>query len=304
VRDDYMEAAALKRQQERGGATTYQAMDEDAGEEGGSRRAPGGRDREAEKERNRARQRRDMFEHRWNDPITGDMYLTLYGDSGLAPWVRADDRQKQRAQLNGANVTEENWMLHMARSTQAMNDELAAARRQRLVPYPRYVDRDSDEEDAAPSRNEESKGTDSAMAPPPGEGIGSPRPAPEESARSRQKLKKRRILTPMGLYEPATNVVHFPTHLQPTSAVVERVSIDAIAAQEGGAEADVAGHSTDRRASPPARRRRLPRRHAAAHPRRHARRRARLGPQLVVDAARAAAAAARRRRRARRAGGG
>ncbi|CEH14494.1 POLYCOMB GROUP PROTEIN [Ceraceosorus bombacis] len=158
------------------------------------------RDREAEKLRNLARQLRESHEHSTMDPFTAEPVRTLFGDSGSTPFVRADDRQRQKAILSNASVTSENWMLMMARSTQAMNGELYAGRKERLVNFVRPEEAlgDFEEIDRLQKRIDSN--------------------APHAGSVT-QKLAR-----PVGVYEPATNVVHVAQDTQPRWATIEKVS--------------------------------------------------------------------------------
>ncbi len=56
--------------------------------------------------------------------------MTQFGDAGQAPYVRAGNWQSRRAALQRMDITEENWMLEMARSVRGMNTELNETRQE------------------------------------------------------------------------------------------------------------------------------------------------------------------------------
>ncbi len=93
--------------------------------------------RESERERERPKKKADTFSYTTIDP-QGEPVVTQFGDAGQTPWVRAGNWQSRKVALQRVDITEENWMLEMARSVRGMNTELGETRRDRMSAFPRF----------------------------------------------------------------------------------------------------------------------------------------------------------------------
>ncbi|KAJ9477696.1 Chromatin structure-remodeling complex subunit RSC7 [Pseudozyma hubeiensis] len=215
--------------------------------------------REAERERERPKKKADVFSYTTIDP-QGDPVVTQFGDAGQAPWVRAGNWQSRKAALQRMDITEENWMLEMARSVRGMNTELNETRRDRLSAFPRfnrYVDVDdvvapSDElkEEVADGEAEPEDDPEALNDLPPWERERLPVVSAEEQEEESEKRKtalqesldaERRRGPPIGVYEPNTHLPHFSVLTQPTQAAFVKV------AQRPAYIDDQAGARGDRR---------------------------------------------------------
>ena len=191
--------------------------------------------REAERERERPKKKADTFSYTTIDP-QGDPVVTQFGDAGQAPWVRAGNWQSRKAALQRMDITEDNWMLEMARSVRGMNTELNDTRRDRLSAFPRF-NRYLDIDDAAQAEEAKEEVADGEAEPeddpealndlPPWERDKLPAATAEEleeGAKKRQAVvqdrreAQRRRGPPIGVYEPNTHLAHFSVLTQPTQA--------------------------------------------------------------------------------------
>lgn len=190
--------------------------------------------REAERERERPKKKADTFSYTTIDP-QGDPVVTQFGDAGQAPWVRAGNWQSRKAALQRMDITEQNWMLEMARSVRGMNAELAETRRDRLSAFPRfnrYLDIDDDnaeeaKEEVADGEAEPEDDPEALNDLPPWEREKLPTATAEEleeGSKKRQALLQDKLDTqrsrgpPIGVYEPNTHLPHFSVLTQPTQA--------------------------------------------------------------------------------------
>ena len=230
VIDDYYEAAARA-----SGAKEGKTV-------GGMSAEDQERKREADRDRDRSRRRPDAFTHTSFD-AQGEPVVTVFGDAGQSPFVRAGTWASRRTMLQRAEVTEENWMLEMARSVRGMNSEIADTRRERTVAFPRFDDGLGSGEDA-PVKDEEQ--IDGEADPEDDEAALWDRPPWEQEARAKDNSKtnevlarleakrqaaeelareaKKRRAPPLGIYEPTTHMPHFSINTQPRWALVEKVS--------------------------------------------------------------------------------
>ncbi|KAN0061500.1 chromatin structure-remodeling complex subunit RSC7 [Thecaphora frezii] len=219
VIDDYFEAAARASGAKEGKTVGGMSMEEQE------------RKKEADRDRDRSRRRPDAFTFTTYDP-QGEAVVTVFGDGGQTPFVRAGNWVSRKTFLQRAEITEENWMLEMARSVRGMNSELAETRRERLVAFPRFEEgptaADSATEvldgEADPEEDEEAENDR-----PPWEREASPCEGVEASlkrraaAAARLEARKRRG-PPIGIYEPYTHMPHFNLNTQPTWAKLEKIS--------------------------------------------------------------------------------
>uniref|UniRef100_V5GK43 Uncharacterized protein n=1 Tax=Kalmanozyma brasiliensis (strain GHG001) TaxID=1365824 RepID=V5GK43_KALBG len=191
--------------------------------------------RELERERDRPKKKVDTFSFTTIDP-QGDPVVTQFGDSGQAPYVRAGNWQSRRAALQRSDITEDNWMLEMARSVRGMNSELNETRKDRLSAFPRF-NRYLDVDDAAKAEQLKEAVADGEAEPeddpealndlPPWERENLPAATAtelEDDSKKRQDLlqdkleAQRRQGPPIGVYEPNTHLPHFSVLTQPTQA--------------------------------------------------------------------------------------
>ncbi|CBQ70412.1 conserved hypothetical protein [Sporisorium reilianum SRZ2] len=191
--------------------------------------------REAERERERPKKKVDTFSYTTIDP-QGDPVVTQFGDAGQAPWVRAGNWQSRKAALQRMDITEENWMLEMARSVRGMNTELNETRRDRLSAFPRF-NRYLDVDDVANADEAKDEVADGEAEPeddpealndlPPWEREKLPAATAEELEEGSKKHQallqdkldsQRRRGPPIGVYEPNTHLPHFSVLTQPTQA--------------------------------------------------------------------------------------
>ncbi|TKY85112.1 hypothetical protein EX895_006192 [Sporisorium graminicola] len=191
--------------------------------------------REAERERERPKKKADTFSYTTIDP-QGDPVVTQFGDAGQAPWVRAGNWQSRKAALQRMDITEENWMLEMARSVRGMNTELNDTRKDRFSAFPRFnryldiadvVTADESKDEVADGEAEPEDDPEALNDLPPWEREKLPVPKAEEleeGSKKRQALlqdkldTQRRSGPPIGVYEPNTHLPHFSVLTQPTQA--------------------------------------------------------------------------------------
>lgn len=197
--------------------------------------------RESERERERPKKKADTFSYTTIDP-QGEPVVTQFGDAGQTPWVRAGNWQSRKVALQRVDITEENWMLEMARSVRGMNTELGETRRDRMSAFPRFnryvgldgvagpeeatdevADGDAEPEDDPEAFNDlppwerelivASSGTDA-----------------EEENKKRKAIAqsdaetKRRRGPPIGVYEPNTHLPHFSVLTQPSRASMVKIA--------------------------------------------------------------------------------
>ncbi|KAI3480700.1 hypothetical protein L1887_57179 [Cichorium endivia] len=197
--------------------------------------------REAERERERPKKKADTFSYTTIDP-QGEPVVTQFGDAGQTPWVRAGNWQSRKVALQRVDITEENWMLEMARSVRGMNTELGETRRDRMSAFPRFnryvgldgvagpeeatdevADGDAEPEDDPEAFNDlppwerelivATSGTDA-----------------EEENKKRKAIAqsdaetKRRRGPPIGVYEPNTHLPHFSVLTQPSHASMVKIA--------------------------------------------------------------------------------
>ncbi|SPO22637.1 uncharacterized protein UTRI_01315 [Ustilago trichophora] len=198
--------------------------------------------REAERERERPKKKADTFSYTTIDP-QGDPVVTQFGDAGQTPWVRAGNWQSRKAALQRVDITEENWMLEMARSVRGMNTELNETRRDRMSAFPRfnrYLDVDDvaavEEESKVEVADGEAEPEDDPEALndlPPWEREKLPTATEEELEEGNKKRKallqdsleaQRRRGPPIGVYEPNTHLPHFSVLTQPTQASLVKLA--------------------------------------------------------------------------------
>lgn len=197
--------------------------------------------REAERERERPKKKADTFSYTTIDP-QGDPVVTQFGDAGQAPYVRAGNWQSRKIALQRVDITEENWMLEMARSVRGMNTELNETRRDRMSAFPRfnrYLDVDSVstvEEVKVEVADGEAEPEDDPEALndlPPWERENLSAATEEELEEGNKKRKaelqdsldtQRRRGPPIGVYEPNTHLPHFSVLTQPSQARLIKVA--------------------------------------------------------------------------------
>ncbi|SPO21822.1 uncharacterized protein UTRI_01315_B [Ustilago trichophora] len=197
--------------------------------------------REAERERERPKKKADTFSYTTIDP-QGDPVVTQFGDAGQTPWVRAGNWQSRKAALQRVDITEENWMLEMARSVRGMNTELNETRRDRMSAFPRF-NRYLDIDDVAAVEEAKVEVADGEAEPeddpealndlPPWEREKLPTATDEELEEGNKKRKallqdsldvQRRRGPPIGVYEPNTHLPHFSVLTQPTQASLVKLA--------------------------------------------------------------------------------
>lgn len=129
VTDDYYESAAREKLEQAGKAHTLgQVLPEE------DTRTPAERRRETDRERDRTRRPPDSVSTTLYD-LHGTAITTTFGDNGASPFMRSLNWPARRLQQARADLTEENWMLEMARNVQGMNAELTENRRERLMKF-------------------------------------------------------------------------------------------------------------------------------------------------------------------------
>lgn len=229
VIDDYYEAAArasgVKEGKTVGGMSTEEQE----------------KRREAERERERPKKKADTFSYTTIDP-QGDPVVTQFGDAGQAPWVRAGNWQSRKAALQRMDITEENWMLEMARSVRGMNIELIETRRDRLSAFPRfnrYIDIDDKfaaeevKDEVADGEAEPEDDPEALHDLPPWERQKLPTATEEDQEQESKRRKallqesldaQRRRGPPIGVYEPNTHLPHFSVLTQPTQAAFAKLA--------------------------------------------------------------------------------
>ncbi|SPC61032.1 uncharacterized protein UHOD_01551 [Ustilago sp. UG-2017b] len=193
------------------------------------------RRREAERERERPKKKVDTFSYTTIDP-QGDPVITQFGDAGQQPWVRAGNWQSRKAALQRMDITEDNWMLEMARSVRGMNTELNETRKDRLSAFPRFnryigIDGVAGIEEAkdevADCEAEPENDPEALNDLPPWEREKLPAAIEgeleEESKKRKAQLQdnldlQRRRGPPIGVYEPNTHLPHFSVLTQPSQA--------------------------------------------------------------------------------------
>lgn len=176
------------------------------------------RRRDADRERGR---RRDASTYTTID-AHGETVVTTFGDGGQSPFERAALWPQRRAALQRANVTEENWALETARSVQALNAELADARRERLVAFrgsgARVPSAPAPPMPAAEPASADLLDMDDR---PPWA-----RPPHAADALRDARVRARRAAAahepPLGTYEPHTHMAHVAAATQPTRAFCTR----------------------------------------------------------------------------------
>ncbi|SNX82439.1 uncharacterized protein MEPE_01145 [Melanopsichium pennsylvanicum] len=197
--------------------------------------------REAERERERPKKKADTFSYTTIDP-QGDPVVTQFGDAGQAPWVRAGNWQSRKAALQRLEITEQNWMLEMARSVRGMNTELNETRRDRLSAFPRfsrYLDIDGltgveeAKKEVADGEAEPEDDPEALNYLPPWERAKLASATEEELQESNKKRKatlqddldaQRRRGPPIGVYEPNTHLPHFSVLTQPSQASLVKLA--------------------------------------------------------------------------------
>lgn len=197
--------------------------------------------REAERERERPKKKADTFSYTTIDP-QGDPVVTQFGDAGQAPWVRAGNWQSRKAALQRIDITEENWMLEMARSVRGMNTELNETRKDRLSAFPRFnryvgIDGAADVEEAkaeiADGEAEPEDDPEALNDLPPWEREQLPAATVQEVEEGDKKRKalvqdhlesQRRRGPPIGVYEPTTHLPHFSVLTQPSHASLVKLA--------------------------------------------------------------------------------
>lgn len=199
------------------------------------------RRREAERERERPKKKADTFSYTTIDP-QGDPVVTQFGDAGQTPWVRAGNWQSRKAALQRMDITEDNWMLEMARSVRGMNTELNETRKDRLSAFPRfnrYIGIDGvagvDEiKNEVPDGEAEPEDDPEALNDlPPWEREKLPTATEGELEEESKKRKaqqqdkldsQRRRGPPIGVYEPNTHLPHFSVLTQPSQATTVKLA--------------------------------------------------------------------------------
>ena len=197
--------------------------------------------RDAERERERPKKKADTFSYTTIDP-QGDPVVTQFGDAGQAPWVRAGNWQSRKVALQRVDITEENWMLEMARSVRGMNTELNETRRDRLSAFPRFnryldiddvADKEEAKEEVADGEAEPEDDPEALNDLPPWEREKLPEATEEEVEEGNKKRKallqdnldaQRRRGPPIGVYEPNTHLPHFSILTQPSQASLVKLA--------------------------------------------------------------------------------
>lgn len=176
--------------------------------------------REVERERERTRKRPDAFTYATTD-LQGNPAFTTFGDSGESPFERAKAWTTRRANLQRAELNDENWMMEMARSVRGMNRELLAGRVERLKafnrPYEAIEGPFSDDEEQFEDAKE---GSIQLIA----DGEGEEKKVSNGTDPSKKRKTKHDVQLPIGLYEPLSNMPHYPHALQSQWAYIERTS--------------------------------------------------------------------------------
>ena len=218
VTDDYYEAQARANGCKEGAPVAMPSIEEILRAE---------RRRESDRERERGRRRPDAATHTTIDP-QGEAVVTTFGDAGHSPFERAGPWAQRRALLQRADLTEENWMAEYARSVRAMNAEILASRRERLVafsPRPRRESADAPPSDPAhamlPSDAEHIR----CDTRPPWErpALGDVAAAHERAQRAAVAAEARAREPPIGLYDPHTHMPHYAVTTQPQHAFMEKI---------------------------------------------------------------------------------
>jgi chromatin structure-remodeling complex protein RSC7 len=163
--------------------------------------------KELERERERYKRRADAFTYASTD-LHGNPWFTTFGDAGEAPFERAKAWTARRTNAMRAELNEDNWMLEMARSVRGMNKELLSGRQERLRAFGRPYE--SIEAVVENGKNDIKMAVDDDLD------------NKEEVLGTKRKLPVTADL-PIGIYEPLTNVPHFPLTLQSQRATIERL---------------------------------------------------------------------------------
>ena len=229
VVDDYYEAAARAEGRREGALVSAPSIEEIMRAE---------RRRDSDRERERGRRRADAATYTTVDP-QGETVTTTFGDAGHAPFERAGQWAHRRHMLQRADMTEENWMAEFAQSVRAMNSEIGASRRERLIVLPTASSSGASREPAAPAAGPAPRALRAdaaAMVPdandyaelddrPPWERERALDDPGAAAARRRRRLAALRAAQPpLALYEPHTHVAHVPEPTQPTRAWVSKLS--------------------------------------------------------------------------------
>lgn len=181
-------------------------------------------------ERDNKRRRPDAFTHATTD-LHGNPWFTTFGDSGEAPFERAKAWPARRQNTQRAELNEGNWMIEMARSVRGMNRELLMGHSERLRAFGRPFEAieglPEDEEEEEPEVKEKQ---DDAEAEANGSGeikSGDEEVVADTSSTTASHNKKRKSASsahlPIGLYEPLTNLPHYPITTQSRWANFERI---------------------------------------------------------------------------------
>ena len=184
--------------------------------------------RPVERDRDNKRRRPDAFTHATTD-LHGNPWFTTFGDSGEAPFERAKAWPARRQNTQRAELNEGNWMIEMARSVRGMNRELLVSHSERLRAFGRpfeaiegLPDDEEEEEEEEKEKQTNAEGEDSGEV---------KSGAEEEEGQASNSIsssnKKRKSASsahlPIGLYEPLTNLPHYPITTQSRWANFERI---------------------------------------------------------------------------------
>lgn len=192
-----------------------------------------------ERDRDNRRRRPDAFTHATTD-LHGNPWFTTFGDSGEAPFERAKAWPARRQNTQRAELNEGNWMIEMARSVRGMNRELLLSHYERLRAFGRPFEAieglpedDDDEEEEEEKINKAKRDTLDGEGDDSGEvqsgaedeemeADTSNTNAATAAANNKRKLDSSANL-PIGLYEPLTNLPHYPITTQSRWAMFERI---------------------------------------------------------------------------------
>ncbi|MCO5588334.1 hypothetical protein L7F22_042289 [Adiantum nelumboides] len=241
VTDDYYEKAAREAGKIEG-ETATEAHEEEFSSGGGMNNANANpnlglqpirtleKSRPAERDRDNKRRRPDAFTHATTD-LHGNPWFTTFGDSGEAPFERAKAWPARRQNTQRTELNEGNWMIEMARSVRGMNRELLVSHSERLRAFGRPFEAieglPDDEEEQVEEVVKEKQNKVEGEADDSGEVKSGAEEEEVEANATTSPKKKRKTASsahlPIGLYEPLTNLPHYPITTQSRWANFERI---------------------------------------------------------------------------------
>ncbi|PWN35056.1 uncharacterized protein FA14DRAFT_160383 [Meira miltonrushii] len=183
-------------------------------------------------ERDNKRRRPDAFTHATTD-LHGNPWFTSFGDSGEAPFERAKAWPARRQNTQRAELNEGNWMIEMARSVRGMNRELLMSHAERLRAFGRPFEaieglpEDEEEEEAEIKQKQNEAEGEADESGDVKSGAEEEEIVADTSSTTAPANKKRKSASsahlPIGLYEPLTNLPHYPITTQSRWANFERI---------------------------------------------------------------------------------